>query len=79
MSADTIGYQQMPKYNEDGHILCDAITRRYERLWFVVERQLITLLLRNHIRDSMHVSVVIPSTIILPLTASQKYNVFRIA
>ena len=40
MSADTIGYQQMPKYNEDGHILCDAITRRYERLWFVVERQL---------------------------------------
>ena len=37
------------------------------------------LLLYNHIRDSMHVSVVIPSTIVLPLTASQNYNVFRIA
>ena len=30
----------MPKHNEDGHRLDDAITRRYERLWFVVERQL---------------------------------------
>ena len=36
----TLGYQQMPKHNEDGHMLDDAITRRYERLWFVVERQL---------------------------------------
>ena len=39
----------------------------------------VPLLLYNHIRDSMHVSVVIPSIIILHLTASQHYNVFRIA
>ena len=70
----------MPKH-EDGHRLDDAITRRYERLWFVVERQLMlvhSIILYNHIRDSMNVSVVIPFTIILPLTASQNYNVFRI-
>ena len=36
----TLGYQQMPKHNEDGHRLDDAITRRYERIWFVVERPL---------------------------------------
>ena len=29
----------MPKHNDDGHRLDDAITRRYERLWLVVERQ----------------------------------------
>ena len=36
----TLGYQQMPKHNDDGHRFDDAITRRYERLRFVVERQL---------------------------------------
>ena len=62
----------MPKHNDDGHRFDDAITRKYESLWFVVERQL--MLVRSII-----VYVVIPSTIVLPLTASQNYNVFRIA
>ena len=73
----------MPKHNKDGYRLDDAITRRYERMVCGVKttnaRTFVPLLLYNHIRDSMHVSVVIPSTIILPLTASQNYNVFRIA
>ena len=30
----TLGYQQMPKHNDDGHRFDDAITRRYEGLWW---------------------------------------------
>ena len=69
----------MPKHNEDGHRLNDAITRRYERLWFVVERQLMLVRSIIVIIIFVIVSVVIPSTIIVPLTTSQNYNVFRIA
>ena len=67
----------MPEH-EDGHGLHDAVTRRYESLWWYLERQLMVLSYYR-IRDSMHVSIAIPSIIMSPLTASHNYNVFRIA
>ena len=39
----TLGYQHMPKHNEDGHIIHNAVIRRYERLLWYLERQLMVV------------------------------------
>ena len=39
----TLGYQQIPKHNEDGHIFHNAVIRRYELLLLYFERQLMVV------------------------------------
>ena len=39
----TLGYQQMPKHIEDGHIFHNAVIRRYERLLWFLEKQLMVV------------------------------------